>query len=259
MSFAAFLTLLLIGLFGSFVSGMVGIGGSIVKYPLLLYVPPLLGVPSFTAHQVSGISAVQVLFATASGVWAYRKGDYLHHRLIAVMGAAIILGSFVGAVVAKSFEESTINLVYAALASLAAVMMFVRKPIIEAPSSKVRFNGALAAGLAGGVGFFSGIVGAAGAFLLVPIMLVVLRIPTRVTIASSLAITFISSIGTTAGKLLAGDVLPGPALIMIWASILGAPLGAYIGKKLQVTWLQALLAVLILATCVKIWLGVFAQ
>ncbi|MCL6452720.1 MAG: TSUP family transporter, partial [Alicyclobacillus sp.] len=74
MSFAAFLTLLLIGLFGSFVSGMVGIGGSIVKYPLLLYVPPLLGVPSFTAHQVSGISAVQVLFATASGVWAYRKG-----------------------------------------------------------------------------------------------------------------------------------------------------------------------------------------
>ncbi|MCL6442663.1 MAG: sulfite exporter TauE/SafE family protein [Alicyclobacillus sp.] len=259
MSFAAFLTLLLIGLFGSFVSGMVGIGGSIVKYPLLLYVPTLLGVSSFTAHQVSGISAVQVLFATALGVWAYRKGNYLHYQLIAVMGAAIILGSFVGALVAESFEESTINLVYAALASIAAVMMFVPKPSAQAPSSEVRFNAALAAGLAGGVGFFSGIVGAAGAFLLVPIMLVILRIPTRVTVASSLAITFISSIGTTAGKLWAGDVLIGPALIMIWASLLGAPLGAYLGKRLNVKWIQAILAMLILATCIKIWMEVFVS
>lgn len=35
--------LFLIGFIGSFMSGMLGIGGSIIKYPMLLYIPPLLG------------------------------------------------------------------------------------------------------------------------------------------------------------------------------------------------------------------------
>lgn len=57
----------------------------------------------------------------------------------------------------------------------------------------MKFNKWLVAGLAFIVGIGAGIVGAAGAFILVPIMLVVLKVPTRMTIATSLAITFISS------------------------------------------------------------------
>lgn len=76
-----------IGFVGSFVSGMLGVGGSIIKYPMLLYIPPLFGLAAFTAHEVSGISAVQVLFASAAGVWAYRKGGLLNKQLILYMGA----------------------------------------------------------------------------------------------------------------------------------------------------------------------------
>ena len=64
MDFTFIVTLFLIGFVGSFISGMVGIGGSIIKYPMLLYIPPLLGMAAFTAHEVSGISAIQVFFAT---------------------------------------------------------------------------------------------------------------------------------------------------------------------------------------------------
>ena len=60
--------------------------GSIIKYPMLLYIPPLFGLVAFTAHEVSGISAVQVLFASIAGVWAYRKGGYLNKELIMYMG-----------------------------------------------------------------------------------------------------------------------------------------------------------------------------
>lgn len=74
-------------------------------------------------------------------------------------------------------------------------MMFIpKKGIDDIPLDQVTFNKWIAAILALIVGLGSGVVGAAGGFLLVPIMLVVLKIPTRVTIASSLAITFISSI-----------------------------------------------------------------
>lgn len=254
MTVGFFVTLFLIGFVGSFISGMLGIGGSIIKYPMLLYIPPMLGVAQFTAHEVSGISAVQVFFATISAVFAFRKGNYLNYRLIAYMGVSIIIGSFVGAYGAKGLPEQSINFVYAVLATLAALMMFIpKKGIDDVPMQEVEFNRVIAVLSALVVGIVSGIVGAAGAFILVPVMLLILRIPTRMTIASSLAITFISSIGATTGKILAGEVLFWPAAIMVIASILAAPLGAKVSKRIHTKVLQIVLSVLILATAIRIW------
>lgn len=56
--------LFIIGFIGSFISGMVGIGGAIINYPMILYIPVLLGFSGYTSHEVSGITAVQVFFAT---------------------------------------------------------------------------------------------------------------------------------------------------------------------------------------------------
>ncbi|MEC0205612.1 sulfite exporter TauE/SafE family protein [Paenibacillus lautus] len=251
------IAIFLIGFMGSYISGMVGIGGSIIKYPMLLYIPPLFGLAAFTAHEVSGISAVQVFFATIGGVWAYRKGGYLNRTLIIYMGSAILLGSFIGGFGSKMMSEGGINLIYGILALIAAIMMFIpNKGVDDIPLDQVKFNKWLAAGLALVVGIGAGIVGAAGAFLLVPIMLVVLKIPTRMTIATSLAITFISSIGSTVGKLTTGQVDYFPALIMVAASLIASPLGAAAGKKINTKVLQIILAVLILATAVKIWLDI---
>ncbi|WP_053365239.1 sulfite exporter TauE/SafE family protein [Bacillus sp. FJAT-27245] len=255
MDISFIITIFLIGFIGSYISGMLGIGGSIIKYPMLLYIPPLFGLAAFSAHEVSGISAVQVLFATIGGVWAYRKGGYLNKSLILYMGGSILIGSFIGGYGSRIMSEDGINIVYGILALIAAVMMFVpKKGIDDVPLGQVKFNKWLAAGLAFVVGIGSGIVGAAGAFLLVPIMLVVLKIPTRMTIASSLAITFISSIGATIGKVTTGQVDYFPALIMVVASLIASPLGAIAGKKMNVKLLQGILAVLISATAVKIWL-----
>ncbi len=247
----------LIGFIGSYVSGMLGIGGSIIKYPMLLYIPPLLGLTAFTAHEVSGISAIQVFFATISGVWAYRKGGYLNKSLITYMGGSILIGSFIGGYGSKLMSEAGINLIYGLLALIAAIMMFIpKRGIDDIPFDQVKFNKWLAAGLALIVGLGAGIVGAAGAFLLVPIMLVVLKIPTRMTIASSLAITFISSIGATVGKITTGQIDYYPAFIMVIASIIASPLGAMAGKKVNTKVLQVILALLIVATASKIWIDI---
>ncbi|WP_108672385.1 sulfite exporter TauE/SafE family protein [Peribacillus acanthi] len=258
MDFAFIVTIFLIGFIGSFISGMVGIGGSIIKYPMLLYIPPLFGLAAFSAHEVSGISAVQVFFATIGGVWAYRKGGFLNKTLIIYMGTSILIGSFVGSYGSRFMSEGGINLVYGILALIAAVMMFVpKKGLDDIPLDQVTFNKWLAAFFALIVGIGAGIVGAAGAFLLVPIMLVILKIPTRMTIATSLAITFISSIGSTIGKITTGQVDYFPAAIMIVASLIASPLGANVGKKMNTKILQIILAVLILATAIKIWLDIF--
>ncbi|WP_153125247.1 sulfite exporter TauE/SafE family protein [Peribacillus tepidiphilus] len=257
MDFAFIITIFLIGFIGSFISGMVGIGGSIIKYPMLLYIPPLFGLAAFSAHEVSGISAVQVFFATIGGVWAYRKGGYLNKTLIMYMGISILVGSFAGSYGSRFMSEGGINLVYGILALIAAVMMFIpKKNLDDIPLDQVKFNKWIAAISSLIVGIGAGIVGAAGAFLLVPIMLVVLKIPTRMTIATSLAITFISSIGSTVGKITTGQVDFWPALIMVVASLIASPLGANAGKKMNTKILQMVLALLISATAIKIWMDI---
>lgn len=251
------IVLFLLGFIGSFVSGMVGIGGSIIKYPLLLYVPPILGVGMFTASEVAGISAIQVFFATIGGVWAFRKGGYLHKNLILTMGISVIIGSFLGGYGSDFMTDGSINFIYGIMATIAAVLMFIPKAEVELKDGKLRFNIPIAVVSSFIVGVGAGIVGAAGAFLLVPIMLVLLKIPTRITIASSLAITFLSSIGSTFGKIITDQVLYGPAAVMIVASLIAAPIGANVGKKVNTKILTAILAVLILATAIKIWFDFF--
>ena len=247
------ITIFLIGFIGSFISGMVGVGGSIIKYPMLLFIPPLLGFATFTAHEVAGISAVQVFFATIAGVWAYRGTGYLHKKLIVYMGSSILIGSFIGAFTSNLLQESAVNVVYAVLATIAAIMMFLpKKQLPDQPAQEITFHKGLAVSLSFIVGIASGIVGAAGSFLLVPIMLTVLKLPTRVTIATSLAVTFISSIGSTVGKVATDQVLYGPAMVMIIASIVAAPIGAKLGQKMNTKILKWILAILILASSLQI-------
>lgn len=258
MDLAFIVVIFLIGFIGSFISGLVGVGGSIIKYPMLLYIPPLFGLAAFSAHEVSGISAIQVFFASIAGVWAYRKGGLLNKDLIIYMGSSILVGSLIGSLGSSVLSEGTVNIVYGTLAIIAAIMMFIpKKGIDDIPLDQVKFNKWLAAALALIVGVGAGIVGAAGAFLLVPIMLVVLKIPTRMTIASSLAITFISSIGATIGKVTTGQVEYFPAAIMIIASLIASPLGANAGKKVNTKVLQVILALLIAGTAIKIWMDIF--
>ncbi|MDE5052635.1 sulfite exporter TauE/SafE family protein (plasmid) [Niallia taxi] len=250
-------TIFVIGFVGSFISGMLGIGGAIINYPMLLYIPIMLGVGHFTAHEVSGITAIQVFFATLGGVLAYRKDGFLNKTLIIYMGVSILIGSFIGGLSSTHMPQNGINIVYGILALIAVIMMFLPKRRVEdVHFNQIKFNKWLASLFAFIVGIGAGIVGAGGAFLLVPIMLVVLKIPTRMTIASSLAITLISSIGAVSGKITTGNIPILPALIMVVASLIASPIGANMGKKLNTKVLQGTMGLLILATAVKTWLSI---
>ncbi|MCZ8515815.1 sulfite exporter TauE/SafE family protein [Paenibacillus filicis] len=257
MDLSWILTIFAMGFLGSFISGMVGIGGSIINYPMLLFIPPLLGFAAFSAQEVSAISAVQVFFASLMGMLVFRKGGLLHKQLVAYMGISIMIGSFFGSFISNSLPSAVINMVYAVLALIAAVMMFLPKKGRDVQdTSQVTFNKPLAVILALIIGTVAGIVGAAGAFITVPVMLVVLKIPTRITIASSLAITFISSIGSTTGKLMGGHMLLIPSIVLVVASLIASPLGAKLSKQMNTKILQWILAVLITATVIKIWISI---
>jgi len=257
MDLSFILLLFIIGFVGSFLSGMLGIGGAIVKYPMLLMIPLFFGFNALPAHEVSGIIALDVLFVSIAGVMSFRKGGYLNKSLIKVMGISVLFGTFIGSYGSYYLVEETINVVYGVLALIAAVMMFIpKREIDDVPLDQVSFNKPLAAMLAFIVGIGSGIVGAGGGFLLIPIMLLILRIPTRMTIASSLAITFISSIAGSIGKISTGQVEYVAAVVVIIAGLIAAPIGSKVSKKMNTKILQGSLAILILGTALKIWVDI---
>ena len=258
MTIPFIITIFLIGFVGSFLSGMMGIGGAIVKYPMLLFIPTLLSFVAFTPHEVSGITAVEVFFASLSGVLAYRKSNLILKPLVLYMGISVLVGSVIGGAGSSMLSEATVNIVYGILAVMAAIMMFIpKKGLDDQPIDEITFNRFIASSAAFIVGLAAGIVGAGGAFIMVPIMLVILKIPTRVTIATSLAITLLSSVGSASGKLLTGQVPYGPALVMIVASIIAAPIGVKVSRKVNTKILQSILATLIMASAVKIWWDIF--
>ncbi len=112
-------------------------------------------------------------------------------------------------------------------------------------SPETAFHPYAAATIALVVGFFGGLAGAPGAFILSPVMMTVLRIPTRITIGSTLGIVLMASASTSAGKLLAGQVRLDLAVAAIVGAIPGAFAGSAFSHRLDVRTLRSILAVLI--------------
>ncbi|WP_019635216.1 sulfite exporter TauE/SafE family protein [Paenibacillus fonticola] len=263
MDFLLFIVMLLLGLIGSFFSGLLGIGGAIVSFPLLLFVPSALGVANFTGQEVSSISMFQVFFASLAGVLTYLKNSknqaaVIHKGLIIYMGAGILFGSLAGGLVSGYLDGRIINIIYGVLAIIAVILMLIpsKGKEGEAAGQPIVFNRAFAVIISFLVGIVSGIVGAGGAFILIPVMLTVMKIPTRITIASSLAIVFISAIGGVAGKLTTAAIPWEATLFTVIGSLLGAPLGSWLSAKMNVKYLRYGLIVLIALTAVKVWMSI---
>lgn len=263
MDFLLFIVMLMLGLIGSFFSGLLGIGGAIVSFPLLLFVPSAFGVANFTGQEVSSISMFQVFFASLAGVLTYLKNSknqatVIHKGLVVYMGAGILFGSLAGGLVSGYLDGRIINIIYGVLAIIAVILMLIpsKGKEGEAAGQPIVFNRAFAVIISFLVGIVSGIVGAGGAFILIPVMLTVMKIPTRITIASSLAIVFISAVGGVAGKLTTAAIPWEATLFTVIGSLLGAPFGSWLSARMNVKYLRYGLIVLIALTAIKVWMSI---
>ncbi|MEK4560680.1 sulfite exporter TauE/SafE family protein [Staphylococcus sp. FSL K6-3157] len=220
--------MLFIGIFGGFISGLVGIGGAIIIYPAILLLPPLFGAPAYSAYIASGLTSSQVFFSTLSGSIKARKKPEFSPQLVIYMGGGMIVGSVFGALLANLFNAAFINVIYIIIAVLALILMFIK---VNSSSQTSQFNGPLLISIGVIIGIISGIVGAGGAFIIIPILLVVFKLPMNTVVANSIVIAFMSSIGAFVIKFMQGYIPMTDALFLIIGSILFAPLGLKVGNK----------------------------
>ena len=256
VAFAA--TLAALGFGGAFVAGLVGVGGAIVMIPLLYYVPPWLGVGALDMKLVAGVTMGQVLAVAAVGAAVHGGAGALHRPLALVSGTSMAAGSLAGAIGSRYLGSRALLAVFGVMGLLALLLMFLPPPAEPwgAAGLEVQFDRKAAVLYPAVIGILSGLVGAGGAFLLMPVLVGIMRIPFRVSIGTSLAIVGMSAVAGFLGKLITAQVPLWPTVAAVAGGVLGVVTGARLSPHVPTGALRVGLAVLIALATLRVWADV---
>lgn len=247
--------LTILGFVGGLIAGLIGVGGAIVMIPLLLNVPGAIGLPPLDPHTVAGITIVQVavasVFALAGHVGAIDVPTTLR------MGLGNVLGAGVGGIVSSRVGGGMLEVVFAILATLA--LLAVARPQRSSrddPSPRGPLPTALLVTLGSAIGLLAGVAGAGGAFLIMPVLLIVVRLEIRTAIATSLAIVFMASVSGSLGKAVTGQVDWYFALALVVGALPGSRLGASLSTRTSRSVLTGCLVLVLAAASLVLWANV---
>ena len=253
-------------------SGLFGVGGGFLMTPFLIF----LGVPP--AYAVAN-EANNILATSVSGSTTH----YLKNTLDYKMGFMIVIGGAIGTSVGiytfTYFKDigkidTVISLAYMYILAIIGTLMLVeslreidqvkRNVLVKKKAHvhywihglplRMRFPKSklyesiftpIIIGLI--VGFIAAIMGIGGAFILVPAMIYVIKMPTKLVPGTSLFVTiFVSVIVTFLHSFNYGSIDLLLVLMLVIGSIIGVQLGQKLGERIDSSGLRALLALLLL-------------
>ena len=249
------LFLLFAGSIVGFFSGLLGIGGGILMFPLLLYVPPLLGLDGISVKNITGLTMIQGFFASLSAMFFYKKHNLVNRSLVRTLGFSLFASALIGSFVSKLVPDKPLLFIFGALAFAASVLMLIPRGYSndDLTEDKVEFHKSTAVLIGISIGFFIGLVGQGGAFIIIPLLLYVLKIPLRVALGSTLAIGLFSSSAGLVGKIATGQVPFQLTAALLLGAVPAARFGGVVARQTKTYFLRWLLAGVIIFTAVKIW------
>ncbi|MEO0693309.1 MAG: sulfite exporter TauE/SafE family protein [Pseudomonadota bacterium] len=275
VSVNAFLLLGLGGMVGV-LSGMFGVGGGFLMTPLLFFI----GIPPAVAVATE---ANQIVASSFSGVLAHLRRRTVDFR----MGTVLLIGGLIGAALgvqlfnalkAVGQVDLLVRLSYVVFLGIIGSLMFVeslnaiRKTRAGALPTrrkhtwihnlpfkmKFRTSGLyisvippVIVGVL--VGVLAAIMGVGGGFIMVPAMIYLLGMPTKVVVGTSLfQIIFVTAFTTLLHATTNFTVDMVLAVLLLIGGVIGAQVGTQIGTKLKAEQLRILLAIMVLAVCGKL-------
>lgn len=216
-----------LGLLVGVILGLLGGGGSILALPIFLYV---FGVPTKPAVAMS--LAVVGLSAFVGFVTHWRQGT-VNLRVGLPFAAVAMVSAFLTARIAHVVPEHVQLGLFAVFAFTAAFFMLrdsLRSAVAEqeAPAGPVRFTPLIALE-AFGVGALTSIIGAGGGFVIVPVLVLLAKVPVRAAVGSSLFIITVNALSGFVGYI--GRVPIDWPLVVTFTG--AAAIGAVAGTRLS--------------------------
>jgi uncharacterized protein len=270
-----------IGLAIGFLSGMFGVGGGFIMTPLLIF----LGVPSAVAVGTGASQIVAASVSSAVGHW--RRGN-----IDMQMGYLLIGGGVFGAVTGVKIVyllkqvgqlDLFVSLTYVILLGVIGTLMLIEAvntlravptrtgsarragqhtwiqglPLkMRFPQSKLYISAIPPLAIGAFVGWLTAIMGVGGGFVMVPAMIYLLRMPTRMVIGTStFQIVCITALTTVLQAMQNQSVDVLLSLPLILGGVIGAQYGVGFAERLKAEQLRAGLALLVLAVAARMALG----
>lgn len=278
--------LLGLGLAVGIISGMFGIGGGFIMTPMLIF----LGVPPSIAV---GTGASQVTASSVSGA----MGHWQRGNVDVAMGLFLIVGGLFGVAIGVRLQlflkeigqlELFINLCYVVLLGTIGSLMLIesvrailRSADPKAPltrltrhhnflhglpfkrryrTAKLYISTLPVVAIGAVVGWLTAIMGVGGGFLLIPALIYVLRVPTRVALGtSSFQVIFVTMVATVLQSVSIHSVDIMLGLPLMAGGVIGAQIGVRLGERLAAAQLRAVLAALVLFVAVRMALTIVIE
>ena len=266
-----------------FLSGLVGVGGGFLITPLLIFtgIPPIVAVSSGAAQMAGTASGASYLhwrhgnidfkmgLILLIGSWLGGGfGVYLAKVLLragqfgnVVVFLYVILLGFIGlsmlieslrAVFRSGAPAASAAHAPAASSSLARTWIERMPWQTSYPVSGVRMSALGPLLLGAAVGVMTSLMGVGGGFIMVPVMIYVLKMPTKIVVGTSLfQLLFTTAAVSIMQAGVNHSVDPFLALILILGSVLGTKLGAGLGARLPAEKLRLILALVVVAVAAK--------
>ena len=262
------------GLAVGFISGMFGIGGGFLMTPLLIFIgiSPAVAVATVSSH---------IAASSFSGAITYWRRRALDLALALMLLAGGIAGTISGVLLFTELRalgqlDITIGLAYVLLLGSVGTIMLAEgvramlrerqgKPIaLRRPGAhtwihrlplKVRFKQSRiyvsaipVCGIGLLMGFLGAVMGIGGGFLLVPMLIYFLRVPTNVVIGTSMVLTLVTMASATVLHAATNHLVDAVLAVLLMAGgVTGAQFGARAGQKMRGDRLRLLLGCLVLA------------
>jgi len=277
VSINAFLLLGLGGLVG-ILSGMFGVGGGFLMTPLLFFI----GIPPAVAVATE---ANQIVASSFSGFLAHFRRKNVDIK----MGFVLLVGGLIGAAIGVQVfallreigqVDLLVKLCYVLFLGIIGILMFfeslrairrsknpTHKRIIKKRhnwihnlpfKAKFRTSGLYISVIPPTcigfiVGILSAIMGVGGGFIMVPAMIYLLGMPTKVVVGTSLfQIIFVTAFATVMHATTNYTVDMALAVLLLIGGVLGAQIGTRIGLRLKAEQLRILLSLIVMLVCLKV-------
>lgn len=276
VSVNAFLLLGLGGMVGV-LSGMFGVGGGFLMTPLLFFI----GIPPAVAVATE---ANQIVASSVSGALAHFRRKTVDLKMGTVLTSGGLVGAALGVAIFNHLKalgqvDLLIRLCYVVFLGAIGSMMLIeslrsvrrsrlgvapvrgRRPMFGTRLPlRMRFRTSglytsvippILVGIV--VGMLSAIMGVGGGFIMVPAMIYLLGMPTKVVVGTSLfQVVFVTAFSTMLHATTNYTVDVMLAVLLLVGGVIGAQVGAEIGTRMRAEQLRILLALLVLGVCLKL-------
>ncbi|MCP3709804.1 sulfite exporter TauE/SafE family protein [Paraburkholderia sp. CNPSo 3274] len=255
----------------SALGGMLGIASG------LFIVPALTVFGHMDLHAAIGASLVSVIACSCGGAAPYLRGRLTHVRLAVLLESGTTLGALTGVVLAGVVSVRALDFLFAGVMLVSAWQMFVQR--VERPGVPPNGTGRsnaldssypdtatgreiaytvgrvrLALGLMYVAGLVSALLGIGSGVLKIPAMDTALRLPIKVSTATSNFMIGVTAAASACAYFLRGEIVTSIAAPIALGSVAGALVGARILMKVSSQRLRGLFVVVLVAVAVQMLL-----